>query len=43
MRAALHEKVVEYCHENREPFYNKGVRPRPGVCGTYVVFEAILQ
>ena len=36
----LHQKVVAYCHENRAPFFAKGIRPRPGICGTYVVFEA---
>ena len=38
--AAVHNAVVEYCHDNRETFYNRGVRPRPGTCGCYVVFEA---
>ena len=40
MGKSLNEKVVAYCHENRAPFYAKGIRPRPGICGTYVVFEA---
>ena len=37
---AMHQLVVKYCHENRGPFYARGVRPRPGTCGSYIIFEA---
>ena len=42
MGEELHDKVVQYCHENRAPFYAKGIRPRPGICGCYIVFECVL-
>ena len=35
------DKIVEeYCNKHREPFYKKGVRPRPGSTGCYVNFVA---
>jgi hypothetical protein len=36
----VHERVVEYCHNKRAPFYAFGCRPRPGTCGCYIEFIA---
>jgi hypothetical protein len=38
--AEVHARVVKYCHDNREPFYAVGIRPRPGTGGCYIEFVA---
>ena len=37
--AEINEKVQQYCHVNRATFYARGIRPRPGTTGCYVVFK----